>query len=66
MDKVAKRGGFRPGSGRKPAAQETKRVNISISVSPDTKKKIEELRSRNIKVGQVLDDLIRQYFDSME
>lgn len=60
------RGGARPGSGRKPAATEKKRIQISISVSPQTKKMVDEMRKRKVKVGQVVDDLIRQYFEDKE
>lgn len=63
MGKIETRGGARPGSGRKPAVQEKKRVQISISVSPETKRMVDELRGRKIKVGQVFDELVRQYFE---
>ena len=63
MEKIETRGGARPGSGRKSASQEEKRVQISISVSPETKTMIQELRMRKVKVGQVMDELIRQYFE---
>ena len=66
MDKIETRGGSRPGSGRKPAVQEKKRIQISISVSPETKGMIDELRRRKVKVGQVVDELIRQYFEDEE
>ena len=66
MDKIETRGGSRPGSGRKPAVQGKKRIQISISVSPETKRMIDELRSRKVKVGQVVDELIRQYFEDEE
>lgn len=59
------RGGARPGSGRKPAALDKKRVQVSISVSPQTKRIIEELREKDVKVGHVVDDLIRKYFENM-
>ena len=62
MDKIETRGGSRPGSGRKPAVQEKKRIQISISVSPETKMVIDEMRKRKVKVGPVVDELIRQYF----
>lgn len=62
MDKIETRGGSRPGCGRKPAVQEKKRSQISISVSPETKRVIDEMRKRKVKVGQVVDELIRQYF----
>lgn len=57
------RGGARPGSGRKSASQEEKRVQISISVSPRTKEMIQEMRRKKLKVGQIVDELIRQYFE---
>ena len=66
MIKTENRGGARPGSGRKPAVQEKKRIQISISVSPETKRMIDEMRRRKVKVGQVVDELIRQYFEDEE
>lgn len=66
MDKIETRGGSRPGCGRKSAVQEKKRSQISISVSPETKRMIDELRRRKVKVGQVVDELIRQYFEDEE
>ena len=66
MDKIETRGGSRPGCGRKPAVQEKKRIQISISVSPETKRMMDELRRRKVKVGQVVDELIRQYFEDEE
>lgn len=66
MEKIETRGGSRPGSGRKPAVQEKKRIQISISVSPETKRRIGELMRRKVKVGQVVDELIHQYFENEE
>ena len=66
MDKIETRGGARPGSGRKPADRRKKRIQISISVSPETKRMMDELRRRKVKVGQVVDELIRQYFEDEE
>ena len=66
MIKTENRGGSRPGSGRRPAVQGKKRIQISISVSPETKRMIDELRKRRVKVGQVVDELIRQYFEDKE
>lgn len=57
------RGGSRPGCGRKPAAQEKKRIQISISVSPETKEIINEMRKRKVKIGQVVDEVIHKYFE---
>ena len=66
MDKIETRGGSRPGCGRKPAVQEKKRIQISISVSPETKRMVDEMRKRKVKVGQVMDELISQYFEDEE
>ena len=66
MDKIETRGGSRPGSGRKPVGQGKKRCQISISVSPETKRIIDEMRKRKVKIGQVADELIRQYFEDEE
>ena len=66
MNKIERRGGSRPGSGRKPVAQEKKRIQISICVSPETKRMIDELREKKVKVGQVVDELILRYFEDQE
>ena len=66
MDKIETRGGSRPRCGRKPAAQGKKRSQISISVSPETKRRIDEIRKRKVHVGQVVDELIHQYFEDEE
>ena len=66
MIKTENRGGSRPGSGRRPAVQDKKRIQISTSVSPETKRMIDELRKRRVKVGQVVDELIHQYFEDKE
>lgn len=60
------KGGARPGSGRKSMLQEKKRVQVSISVSPETARMLTELRRRKVKVGLVMDELIRQYFEDEE
>ena len=66
MDKIETRGGSRPGCGRKPAVQEKKRSQISISVSPETKRMIDEMRKRKVNVGQVVDEFISHNFDYEE
>ena len=66
MLKTENRGGSRPGSGRKPAVQEKKRIQISISVSPETKGIINEMRKRKVKIGQVVDEVIHQYFEDKD
>lgn len=57
-------GGKRDGSGRPSINREDKRVQISISVSPDTMRRVQELREQGVKVGQVVDELIRDYFEN--
>lgn len=57
-------GGRRDGSGRPVVHQDKKRVQISISVSPDTMRRIKDMRERGVKVGQVVDELILQYFEN--
>lgn len=59
-------GGSRPGSGRPFTSPDKKRVQISISVSPETMAIVQELRRRGVKVGLVVDDLLRQYFDGQD
>ena len=66
MDKIETRGGSRPGCGRNPAVQGKKRCQISISVTPEAKRMIDEMRKRKVKVGQVVDELIRQCFEDEE
>lgn len=46
--------------------QEKKRVQVSISVSPETARMLTELRRRKVKIGLVMDELIRQYFEDEE
>ena len=66
MEKIETRGGSRPGCGRKPAVQEKKRIQLSISVSPETKRMIDEMRKRKVKIGQVVDEVIHKYFEDEE
>lgn len=49
-------GGRREGSGRKPAAPESKRVQIVVTVDPSTKDKLAKAaKERGVKVGRLLD-----------
>ena len=66
MDKIETRGGSRPGCGRKPAVQGKKRCQISISVYPETKRMIDEMSEKQVKVAQVVAELIRNYFEDEE
>ena len=59
-------GGKRAGAGRKEVSQEKKRVQISISVAPVTKQRITDLRQQGIRVGEVVDELIREYCEDSQ
>ena len=53
-------GGARPGSGRKPADPEEKRVSMIISVDPETKDKLKEIsKTRKMKVGRLIDEMVK-------
>ena len=53
-------GGARPGSGRKPADPEVKRVQMIITIDRDTRDKLKEIsRMRNIKVGRLIDEMVK-------
>lgn len=56
-------GGRREGAGRPTLDKKKKRVLVTLSVAPETQAMLNQLRERNIKVGQVVDDLVRQYFE---
>ena len=53
-----KRGGARPGAGRKCLAPEARRVTISISVSQGTMKMVRELRGSGCNISAVIEDAI--------
>lgn len=52
-------GGKRPGAGRKMMTPGEKRVQFSISVSPETRRKAADLRKAGIKIGLEIDKLIQ-------
>lgn len=54
-------GGKRLGSGRKPFPPEEKRVRLCLTVAPETKRAIEQLKADGVKVGVLIDDLIGAY-----
>ena len=52
-------GGVRPGAGRKALPKESVRVITTISVAPETKRRIDRLRSEyEIAIGRVVDDVV--------
>lgn len=55
-------GGKREGSGRKTVLPEDKRVQMIISINPDTKRKLKSItEAKGIRVGRVIDELIKNY-----
>lgn len=60
------RGGKRIGSGRKAMDPEKKRVPVCISVSPETKLMIAQMRARGIRIGIDLDKLVLEKFSRLE
>lgn len=55
-------GGKREGSGRKAAAPDIKRVQMVITISPETKIKLNREASRRaLTVGRMLDSLFQDY-----
>lgn len=51
-------GGKRPGAGRKPIDPKEKKVQVSISVSSDTKDTIRELREKGYDVNKYIENCI--------
>ena len=51
-------GGKRQGAGRKPIDPKEKKVQVSISVSPDTKDTIRELREKGYDVNKYVENCI--------
>ena len=51
-------GGRRQGAGRKPIDPKEKKVQVSISVSPDTKDTIRELREKGYDVNKYVENCI--------
>lgn len=52
------RGGKREGAGRPAIDQKEKRVQVSISVSPNTKRKISAMRKDGIQVNAYIEQLV--------
>lgn len=53
-------GGARPGAGRKPADPEDKRVQMVVTIDPDTKDKLKAIsKARKKKVGRIIDEMVK-------
>lgn len=55
-----KRGGARPGSGRKRKTEDGARVNFTAMIAPITRQRITALRAQGIGIGEALDGFIAQ------
>lgn len=54
------RGGARPGAGRKPADPEDKRVQMVITISPETRDRLKSIsRARHIRIGRLIDEMVK-------
>ncbi len=56
----AKRGGVRPGSGRRRKAGDGARINFTAMIAPVTRQRITALRAQGVGIGEALDDFIAQ------
>lgn len=54
-----KRGGARPGAGRKCLAPGQKKVSVTFSVNQTAKKMLAELRKKGVAVNELVEDYIQ-------
>ena len=55
-----RRGGARPGAGRKAADPEDKRVQMVITIDRDTREKLKAIsRARKMRVGRLIDEIVK-------
>ena len=53
-------GGARPGSGRKPADPEDKRVQMVISIDQETRERLQAIsKARKIRIGRLIDEMVK-------
>lgn len=55
------RGGSRPGAGRKAAPE--KRVQITVTVAPETKATLAKMRAAGQYIGRIIDDIAKKWTD---
>ena len=59
IPKKFKRGGARPGAGRRPADPEDKRVQMVITIDRETRDKLKAMaKEMHIRVGRLIDSLV--------
>lgn len=54
------RGGARPGSGRKPLPAGAKKVQVSVTLSPQGRADLERLREQGIDINAAMEDYIHE------
>lgn len=55
-------GGKRAGSGRKPAEPGSKRVQMMITIAPETREKLTEAAKRcGVSVGRIIDEMAETF-----
>lgn len=59
-------GGKREGSGRKPIDPDTMRVQMSVSVTQETRLKARVLRENGIRLGAEIDQLVDRLIQDLE
>ena len=56
-------GGARPGSGRKPAEQKDKRVQMTVTVDRETRDKLKaRAKEQHVRVGRLVDEWVNETF----
>lgn len=60
MTKKETRGGRRPGSGRKPLPAGAKKVQVSLTLTPQGRADLERLREQGLDVNAALEDYISE------
>ena len=59
-----RRGGRRPGAGRKPT--DDKRGSVTTRISHDTSMRLRILRERGITLGRLVDDMVERAYHDMQ
>ena len=56
-------GGARPGSGRKPAEQKDKRVQMTVTIARETRDKLKaRAKEQHVRVGRLVDEWVNETF----
>lgn len=60
VDTKEKRGGARPGAGRRRKAEDGARVNLTVMIAPETRRRATALREKGVLLGEAIDGFIDQ------